>query len=145
MMVDEDTFDWNGDWVPPRPVYMDDLLIVDPVLGKVPFWKSLIYNSAKLRNAVEHRADALIGPEVSPLTAEQQPPPLAADAEGIRSRARLSDEELKQIEDAVDLLDQRLTALEARRDAEQGLIDLEEALEATGIAPEEEQRDVKLN
>jgi hypothetical protein len=138
----DDEFDWNGDWVPPKPVYMDDLLIVDPVLGKVPFWKSLIYNSAKLRNAVERRADAT---EVTPLTEEQQPPALVTDEGGTRARATLSDADLKQIEDAVDLLDQRLTALEARRDAERKLLDLEEALEATGIAPPEEAESDKLH
>jgi hypothetical protein len=128
---------------------MDDIPVIDPEIGKVPLWKSILWNTAKLRNALARAdsADGIIGPEVTPLTEGQQTPPLAADEGGTRARARtrLSDEELKQIEDAVDALDQRLSQLEARRDAEQKLLDLEAALEATGIAPEEEQRDVKLN
>jgi hypothetical protein len=134
-----DEFDWNGDWVPPKPVYMDDLLIVDPVLGKVPFWKSLIYNSAKLRNAIEHRADSV---DPTPLRVEDQPPRLAADERAARA---LSDEDLKRIEDAVDKLDERLTALEARKDAERKLLELEDALEASGIAPDEEGQPINLH
>jgi hypothetical protein len=125
-MADEDEFDWTGDWVPPKPMYMDDLLIVDPVLGKVPFWKSLIYNSAKLRNAVEHRDDGIIGSQVTPLTEEQQPPELAADEGGTRT---LTPEELKAIEDAVDRLDARLSALEQRKRAEDALLDAEAEIE----------------
>jgi hypothetical protein len=121
---------------------MDDLLIVDPVLGKVPFWKSLIYNSAMLRNAVERRRNDSV--ETTPLCDEDKPPPLVAD-EASTSRATLSDEDLKRIEDAVDRLDQRLTQLEALRDAEQKLMDLEDALEATGIAPDETTSTIKLH
>jgi hypothetical protein len=142
MADEDDTYDPNTDWVPPKQVYMDDLLIVDPVLGKVPFWKSLIYNSAMLRNAVERRNDSAphddqpmttaLGPEEG-----KEPPALAAD-ESTSSRATLSDEDLERINKAVDALDQRLTQLEARRDAERKLEELEDALEATGIAPDDE-------
>jgi hypothetical protein len=141
MADDDDTYDPNADWIPPKPVYMDDLLIVDPVLGKVPFWKSLIYNSAMLRNAVEHqqRNDSV---EPTPLRDEDKPPPVVADE--TRARATLSDDDLAEIEKVIDALDQRLTQLEARRDAEKKLLDLEEALEATGIAPNEDQ-EIKLH
>jgi hypothetical protein len=136
-MADDD-FDWNADVAPPRKQYLDDLLVVDPEIGEVALWKAIAWNTAKLRNAMA-RADAA---EPTPLTEEQQPPPLAADASV--SKAKLSAEDLALIEDAVDRLDARLTALEARRDAEQELLDLEEALEATGIAPDEDQS-VKLH
>jgi hypothetical protein len=129
MADDDDTYDPNADWIPPKPVYMDDLLIVDPVLGKVPFWKSLIYNSAMLRNAVERRRNDSVEP--TPLRDEDKPPPVAADA-------TLSDEDLAMIEKAIDVLNQRLTALEARRDTERKLLDLEDALEESGIAPDED-------
>jgi hypothetical protein len=137
-MADDDTYDPNADWIPPKPVYMDDLLIVDPVLGKVPFWKSLIYNSAMLRNAVERqqRNDSV---ETTPLREEDKPPRLAADE---RAAQALSDEDLKKIEDAVDRLDERLTKLEARKDAERKLLELEDALEESGIAGGE---DGKIN
>jgi hypothetical protein len=131
-MADDDTYDPNADWIEPKRVYMDDLLIVDPVLGKVPFWKSLIYNSAMLRNAVE-RQQRNDSAEPTPLTDEQKPPRLAADD------TTLSDDDLAKIEKAVDALDQRLSALEAKRDAERKLLELEDALESTGIAPNEEQ------
>jgi hypothetical protein len=142
-MADDDTYDPNADWIEPKRVYMDDLLIVDPVLGKVPFWKSLIYNSAMLRNAVERqqRNDSV---DPTPLLDEDKPPPVAAD-EGTLARAgQLSDEDLAKIDKAIDLLDQRLTQLEAKRDAERKLEDLEDALEATGIAPNEDGQ-IKLN
>jgi hypothetical protein len=146
MADDNDTYDPNADWVPPKPVYMDDLLIVDPVLGKVPFWKSLIYNSAMLRNAVERRDDSATPgqrPEGTPLSYGEQPSHLAADEKP--ARAQLSADDLKMIEDAVDRLDERLTKLEARKDAEQKLAELEDALEATGIAPEEEVQPINLH
>jgi hypothetical protein len=54
---------------------MDDLLIYDTVFGKVPFWKSLIHNSAKLRNVVE-RADAA---GKTTLRDEEKAPRLVAD------------------------------------------------------------------
>jgi hypothetical protein len=136
-MADDD-FDWNADFVPPRKQYMDDIPVIDPEIGKVPLWKSILWNTAKLRNAMA-RADSA---ETTPLTDAQKPPPLAADEAG--SGATLSAEDLQMIEDAVDALDARLTKLEAQRAAEQALCDLEDALEATGIAPEEDQS-IKLN
>ena len=140
-MPNDDAYDPNADWIPPRPVYMDDLLIVDPVLGKVPFWKSLIYNSAMLRNAVERqqRNDSV---EHTPLRDEDKPPRLAADEKA--AQATLSDDDLATIEKAVDALDQRLAQLEARRDAERKLLALEDALEETGIQPDEDGH-IKLN
>jgi hypothetical protein len=121
-MADDD-FDWNADWVPPKPVYMDDLLIVDPVLGKVPFWKSLIYNSARLRNAIE-RSDNASSP--TPLKETDQPPRLAADE---KPALKLTDADLKRISDAIDKLTQRLDAFEQRQRAERALLDAEEQIE----------------
>jgi hypothetical protein len=113
---------------------MDDLLIVDPVLGKVPFWKSLIYNSAMLRNAVERqqRSDSV---ETTPMRDEDKPPRLVANEKAAQA---LSDADLKKIGDLIDALDQRLSALEARKDAERKLLELEDALEETGIQPDED-------
>jgi hypothetical protein len=96
---------------------MDDLPVVDPVLGKVPFWKSLIYNTAKLRNAVE-RADSVAKP--NSMRDEDRPPRLAADRDP---------DILKSITDMVDALEQRITDMERRRAAEaiaeKALIDAE--------------------
>jgi hypothetical protein len=135
----DDEFDWNADWVPPRKQYMDDIPVIDPEIGKVPLWKSILWNTAKLRNAMA-RADS-DGP--TPLTDEQKAPRLAADE--TPAQATLSDEDLKAMEELIDKLDQRLTALEARRDAEQKLLELEDALEATGIAPDETTSTIKLH
>jgi hypothetical protein len=126
-----DEFDWNGDWVPPKPVYMDDLLIVDPVLGKVPFWKSLVYNSAKLRNAIE-RNDSV---EPTPIRDEDKPPRLGADDRP----AQVSDADLKMIEQKIDALTARLDQLERRRAAEDALAALEDEVER--LTPDEDKRD----
>jgi hypothetical protein len=56
----------------------------------------------------------------------------------------LSAEDLAAIEKAVDALDERLTALEARKGAERKLLELEESLEKTGLAPEADQS-IKLH
>ena len=40
-------YDPYADWVPPAKVYMDDIPVLDPELGKVPFWKSLLWATAE--------------------------------------------------------------------------------------------------
>jgi hypothetical protein len=42
----------DDDFVPPRRVFGDDIPVLDPELGTVPFWKSLIWNTANLRNSM---------------------------------------------------------------------------------------------
>jgi hypothetical protein len=113
--------------VPP----VSDLEDVTTAWGVMPRWKARAMALAEMQTVIREsvdRSDGIIGPEVTPLTEEQQPPPLAADA-STTSRARLSDEDLKQIEAAVDALDQRLSALEARRRAENALLDAEAEIE----------------
>jgi hypothetical protein len=91
---------------------------------------------------IEHaRADSARA-QVTPLTDEQKPPRLAADEKS--ARATISAEDLERINDVCDALAARLDRVEARRDAERKLTELEDALERTGIAPEEHQP-IKLN
>jgi hypothetical protein len=119
-----------------------DLEDVQTAWGTMPRWKARALALAEMQTVIREiaRND---GVEYTLLRDEDKPPPLATD-EASTSRATLSDEELKMIEDAVDALDARLTKLEARRDAERKLLELEEALEKAGIAPEEEGQPIKL-
>jgi hypothetical protein len=132
----DDEHDHNLDFIPPKPVYGDDILVNDTGpdgLGRnVPFWKVLLWHTAKARSEML-RNDSV---DPTPLRDEDQPPRLAADEKS--ARAQLSDEDLRKFEDAIDKLDQRLTMLEARKNAEEKLEELEDALEATGIAPDED-------
>jgi hypothetical protein len=116
--------------VPP----VNDLEDVTTAWGMMPRWKARAMALAEMQTVIREsvdRSDGIIGRQVTPLTEEQEPPPLAADA--TLARPQLSAEDLKWIEDACDALDARLTALEARRAAEQKLVELEQELENTGL------------
>jgi hypothetical protein len=121
----------------------DDLQDVQTAWGTMPRWKARALALGEMQAVLnEHtRADAGVGPQVTPLTDEQKPPRLAADE---KQAAEIDPETLQQIEEACDRLDERLTAFEARRDAERKLAELEDALEATGIAPDED-RQIELH
>jgi hypothetical protein len=125
--------------IPPQ----DDLVDVVTQWGIMPKWKARALALGEMQAAlVEHvRADSASA-QVTPLRDTDNPPPVAADE--TRARAKLTDAQLREIEDACDRLDERLTALEARRDAERRLEELEDALEASGIAPDED-RQIKLH
>jgi hypothetical protein len=120
----DDEFDWCADVAPPRKQYLDDLLVLDPEIGEVALWKAIAWNTAKLRNAMA-RADAA---EPTPLRDEDRPPPIVAD-QTQTSRTTLTQGELRAIEDAVDRLDARLSALEQRKRAEDALLDAEAEIE----------------
>ena len=49
MSDDHDDYDAYADWIPPAKQYMDDIPVLDPELGKVPFWKSLLWATARAR------------------------------------------------------------------------------------------------
>jgi hypothetical protein len=130
----------DDDWVPPKKVYMDDLPVADPELGIVPFWKSLIWNTANLRNALA-RADA--APH-TPVRDEDQPPPVVADQAQNQLR-----EELRQTLETCNLLralekiadmEARIEMIEKRKKANDLLLALEAA-----EPPEELSQDRILN
>jgi hypothetical protein len=114
-----------------EPVHppLDDLEDVTTAWGVMPRWKCRALALAEMQTVIREsvdRADGIIG--ATPLTEEEQPPELVAD-ESATSRATLTPEELQAIEDAVDKLDQRLSALEQRRRAENALLDAEAEIE----------------
>ena len=121
----------TDDYLPPRKQHLDDVIVTDPQLGDVPFWKSLLWNTSHLRE-VMMRADSIIEKQrqhedqtIKPSSPEEQKaPPLAADAV-----ARVDNELIAKIEKAVDALTERLDALEKGRQIDAALSDLEEAME----------------
>jgi hypothetical protein len=121
----------DDDWVAPKKVYMDDLPVADPELGVVPFWQSLIWNTAKLRNALA-RADAA---KHTPIRDEDLPPRPVADAEpDLREEFQLHTLLAK-----IARFEQRIEALEKRKKANDLLLALEAA------EPEEPSEDRTLN
>ena len=50
------TYNPTDDYLPPRKQHLDDVIVTDPQLGDVPFWKALLWNTAHLRQAMM-RAD----------------------------------------------------------------------------------------
>jgi hypothetical protein len=113
----------DDDWVPPRKQYMDDLLVADPELGIVPFWKSLIWNTANLRNALT-RADAA---KVTPVRDEQLPPPVVADAELDPAEGLREEFQLHTLLAKIARFEERIEALEKRKKANDLLLALEAA------------------
>jgi hypothetical protein len=121
-MSDDPDYDPYADWIPPAKVYMDDIPVLDPELGKVPFWKSLLWATARARTEML-RNDSAAG-NASALTEEDKPPRLAADEEPIPSGL------LDAIEQKVEELSIRLDNYERVKRAEQALLDLEDRIEA---------------
>ena len=117
-----DDYDPYADWVPPAKQYMDDIPVLDPELGKVPFWKSLLWATARARTEMIRNDSVASG--ASALPPEKLPPRLAADEEPIPP------EVLSAIEQKIAELATRLDAYERTRAAEQALIDLENRIEA---------------
>jgi hypothetical protein len=119
----------STDFVPPRRVYMDDILVNDPQLGTVPFWKSLIWNTANLRNAMARADSADSFDEKTPLAEEDKPPPPIGamgpttaredqepgSQEGEeRERAAAMEEVMARIGASLDRLSARLDELERK-------------------------------
>jgi hypothetical protein len=121
-MSDDPDYDPYADWVPPAKVYMDEIPVLDPELGKVPFWKSLLWATAKASTEMLRADSAATGS--SALSEEQKAPRLAADEEPIPS------EVLSDIEAKIEELATRLDAYERTKRAEQALLDLEDRIEA---------------
>jgi hypothetical protein len=123
-MSDADDYDPCADWVPPAKVYMDEIVVRDPELGTVPFWKSLLWNTAKARSEMI-RNDSAVG--ASALGQEDKPPRLAADEQ---SPPPAIDPDLMQaIEDRIADLTARMDRYERRMAAESALLALEDEIE----------------
>ena len=72
--------DESGEYVPPKRLYLDNLIVQHPELGQCELWQAVAWDTARLRNAMA-RADGA-GPmdEAGREGAEQTAPPLVADA-----------------------------------------------------------------
>jgi hypothetical protein len=131
--------DWestkNDDWVPSPISPADELTTVDTQYGPMEKWKARALAIGWFQRQAQMVRDDSAAHDDQPLTTAlgvegKEPPALAADEDEHEARAELlSEEDLKQIEAAVDALDQRLTRLEQRRRAEEALIDAEAAIE----------------
>ena len=121
-----DDYDPYLDWVPPAKVYGDDILVNDTGpdgLGPdKPFWKVLLWHTAKARSEMIRNDSVTVG--ASTLPDEKKPPRLAADEEPIPP------EVLSAIEQKLEELSIRLDNYERTKRAEQMLLDLEERIEA---------------
>ena len=87
-----------------------------------PFWKVLLWHTAKARTEMLRNDSAATG--ASALAEEDKPPRLAADEEPIPS------EVLRAIEQKIEELSIRLDNYERTKRAEQALLDLEERISA---------------
>jgi hypothetical protein len=126
LSANDPDYDPYLDWVPPAKVYGDEVLVDDSGpdgLGRnQPFWKVLLWHTAKARTEMLRNDSAATG--ASSLSEEQQAPRLAADEEPIPS------EVLRAIEQKIEELAIRLDNYERTKRAEQALLDLEERIEA---------------
>ena len=104
---------------------MDDIPVLDPELGKVPFWKSLLWATAKARTEMIRADSAAVG--ASALAEEDKPPRLAADEE---PEPAIDPDLMEMIEAKIDELAGRMDRLERMKRAEQALLDLEDRIEA---------------
>jgi hypothetical protein len=144
----------STDFVPPSRIYMDDILVNDPQLGTVPFWKSLIWNTANLRNAMTRADSAGLNEKTSLRDEDKPPPPVGAmpdtvrkdqEAPGSEAEEPAASEEAESTVSAIcaslDRLSARIDALEtaqreaaraeaARAKAQQALLDAEELFTA---------------
>jgi hypothetical protein len=137
-----------NDHLPPPHPPPDQMEIVQTHWGPMQRWRAAAMCIGEIGNVVARaekaRADAGgTGPQVTPLRDEDKPKPLVADEEGTRS-PEIDPDLLREIEDACDALDARLSRLEAQRDAERKLLELEAALEETGMVPDEDGQ-IRLN
>jgi hypothetical protein len=102
-MIDDD-----GEYIAPKRQYLDNLVVQHPELGQCELWQAIAWDTAKLRNAMA-RADS--AGAVDQEAGIKQPPPLVADA-----IAHAKTDLALKIKDALDRLDQRMSALEKKAD-----------------------------
>ncbi len=109
----------TDDYLPPRKQHLDDVIVTDPQLGDVPFWKALLWNTAHLRQAMM-RADAVIERQrhhndqpVKPSGSdESKPPPVATEQTPVIHRT--DPEIVKALQHACDKLSARLDRMKRR-------------------------------
>lgn len=120
--------DDSGDTYPRRPLpqYLDNLIVEHPEIGRCELWKAICWDTAKLRN-YKLRADSAGAIAEEAQKGSGQPklaPPLVADS------AKDEGSKMRQIEDALDALESRITRAEERKrkaDEEAALRDRAEA------------------
>src|SRR5215471_17403047 len=99
--------DESGEFIRPKPIYMDSILIDDPELGKdVPLWKAMLWKGAKARTErriAEGRGIADSEGEPS----HEDMPPIVADENEVEEKRKLG-EAMSVILDAIQALEQRL-------------------------------------
>jgi hypothetical protein len=124
------TYDPNDDWVPPKPIHGDDILVDDAGPGGLgrnqPFWKVLLWHTARARTEMR-RADSAVAAEPSTLwvaPSDQLTPRLAADRV-----AAIDADVLEAVEQAIDDLTARLDRYERRMAAEAALTALEDEID----------------
>lgn len=101
--------DESGEYIPPARQYLDNLIVMDPELGQVELWKSIAWNTAKLRNAMA-RADAATGHIDQAAGGDHKvAPPLVAD-----TIAQTEVDVARRIIDMIGKLNRRMDALEER-------------------------------
>ncbi|HZZ22323.1 MAG TPA: hypothetical protein VFE60_07000 [Roseiarcus sp.] len=126
-MSDDPDYDPNLDWHPPKPVYGDDVLVDDigaDGLGRnQPFWKVLLWHTAKARTEMLRADSAAVGARA--LGEPDKPPRLAADEEP----PAIDPDVLELIESKIDELAARMDGLERRKAAEEALLALEDEIE----------------
>jgi hypothetical protein len=145
-MTDNPDYDPCADWIPPKPIRGDDILVDDAGPGglgrNVPFWKVLLWHTARARTE-QARADSAVAH--TPLHDEEKPPPLVADAvERAPPEPAIPPEVLSAIEAKIDELNERLDRFERMREAEQALLDLEERMKQE-MSPSDDDDDLLLN
>jgi hypothetical protein len=113
--------DESGEYIAPARQYLDNLLVVHPELGQCELWQAIAWETSKLRNAMV-RADSAA--DIDQAAGAGKAPPLVADAVVKQAEATL----VTRIMDALKALDQRMTQLEHKADAEERRAKSEEAL-----------------
>jgi hypothetical protein len=143
-MSDDPDYDPNLDWIPPAKVYGDDVLVDDAGpdgLGRnVPFWKVLLWHTAKARTEMLRNDSAAT--RASSLGQSDKPPRLAADEE---PQPAIDPNVLDLIESKIDELATRMTRLERAKRAEDALLALEDEIERMYPASDDDDEDMALN
>jgi hypothetical protein len=113
-------------FVPPRRIIADDILVDDVEPGglgrNVPFWKVLLWRTAKARAMA--RADSA---KVTPVRDEDLPPPLVADAAPDPAEGLREEYQLHILLAKIARFEERIEALEQRKRANDLLLALEAA------------------
>ena len=116
--------DESGEYIAPKPQYLDNLVVQHAELGQCELWKAIAWDTAKLRNYMARADSAGHIDEAARQGDQKSAPPLVADAVVKEAEATL----MTRIKDSLDALERRMAALEQRADEEERARRAEEAL-----------------